>query len=324
MRRLLRRSSWLALLVVIACALPWPAQANQAKEAKLSVSATIDANRQVSGSGKLTTNNNKPIAGAQIGIKLDCYPAMTVSTAADGSYSFTFVIGGNDAGKFQIEAGFSGDGSAGATAATTSVKIAGAEAGKLTLSVDPGETFPGQLVTVKGKLVTDSGKGVGGALITFQAGGQTISDATTATESDGSFSNYLVIPQDAGSNLTITATYAGSTEVGTASAKQAVSVAQDDLEEESESPSPSETESSSEASGSPSTATPEGSSSATPSATVANTGSNTGGFPWLIAGFVAVGLFGVVVTVGLVLRERSATPRRSERSSMLDGFRAAE
>lgn len=324
MRRRFRRGSWLALLVVIACALPWTATANETKEAKLSVSASIDADRVVNGSGKLTASNNKPIAGAQIGIKLDGYQAMTVTTGADGAYSFAFVIGGNDTGRFQVEATFAGDGSAGATAAATSVKIAGAEPGKLTLNVDHTDTYPGQLVQVSGKLVTDSGKAVGGALITFEAGGDAITDATIVTEANGSFSNYLVIPEDASGDLTITASFAGDSEVGAASVGKGVNVAQDDPESESASPSPNESESADGASVAADDATPSQTTSAAPSAAVANTAANPGHFPWLIAGFVGVGLFGVVVTFGLVLRERRSATQHGSRSSMLDGFSNAE
>lgn len=313
------------MLAILFSAIPLTSFAADQKAAKISVNASVDDNRAVTGNGVLTTNNNKPISGAQVHIAIGGTSAVTVTTAENGSFNFAFIIGGTATGKFEISAKFDGSSAAKGASATTTIKTKGAEAGKLSLSVDTTEAFAGQLVGITGKLQSDSGSGIGGALITFDANGTQDTDATTATASDGSYSTYLVIPENSGSSVTITATFAGNGDVGGASNSTKVKVTLDNLEEESA--SPSSTPSKSKDDESSAAAEPSDSVTVTSAAAsqLADTASaEAGEFPWLLVGFLAVAALGVGITAALVLRERrrhgSEAAASESGESMLDGF----
>lgn len=315
------------VLVAVVSMFAWTpaASADQSKPSVITLAAAIDGNKNLTASGVLTAFNNQPIRGADVAISIDRYPAATAKTDASGRYSVSLSFPSDTPGDHTVEVAYAGDHQRfGPATSSATVTLAAAAAGTMTLSVTPDRASQSMLLTLSGTLLGPDKKPVPNVLITFYAGTQLVRDSTTPTFADGTFATYLTVPDSfPGGSLTIRARFAGSPAVGATEASGSVTV----LVEPSESPTPSASPSASES------ASPSASVSASPSATAsssaivaASRGDTSSGstVPWLLLGFVVIALFGVLVTAGLVYRERVGGPPSDESGGVLEGFTPSE
>lgn len=301
-----------ACLGVLTCAAP--AQADDRIDTTLTMQATMSADRIVTGSGVLQARN-AVVPNMTIMIVLDGYTVQTVVTNAQGLYAFNFAMSATTPGDHKLTAQFPGDpNSLKPSEASAVIRLPDAPAAQLTGSIDPTVTVPGSLVTVTGKLANSGGTPVANALVSFELNKQQQRESTTSTVADGTFTSIVVLPDDAQGKQTITATFAGNAGAGPAAASWTVTAA---AEHETTKPSPA-------AASAPSlaatvTATPTSAPSAIASAAVATSDSPSGP-PWLLIGIAGFTLFGTLVAVGIVYRDRIGRSRDRSGSELLDRF----
>lgn len=314
-------SAFTALL--LACAVTLVGSSHAAAESRadtaLTMQVTISPQAVVSGSGTLLTAG-APIAGAEVLITLDGYTVQSVATTAQGTFTFSFSIATSGPGDHALLAQYVGDPTRyKPSESRATLRLPEAAASKLAGSIDPTSTIAGNLITVTGKLVNSAGQPITDGLVTFSVGNREVRDSTTSTVSDGTFTSIIVIPDDTpAGQLRISARYSGNALNSPGTAEWTVAVAD---ERESSSTASAIAAATNTPSTSPSAASPSPSVKPSASSVASNSASEPPSMlPWLLIGVVAVALFGILVTIGIVYRERLSHRVVHSDGHLLDEF----
>ncbi len=191
----------------------------------------------------------------------------------------------------------------------------------LSLTLDPQSAYPGDVLTITGKLSSSSGA-VGGVPIHFLIAGSEQSDSLTTTDSRGNYATFLEIPADLKpGSMKVQAVYNGSSTVAGASQTARVEIKEVVVEP---TPAPEETTITPEPSPEPTATTAPTPTQSTPpvehDTTPAIPPANWG---WVVATIIATGGVAVLTVVGLLLRRHTAAAHVDDDSFQLLGPAAA-
>lgn len=215
--RLTARRRLAALL--IGCALtflPVP-EASALDKTQTQAAAGVTSAGAVSGTGNVTSKG-KAVASGRIEITLDGVVVDTSSTDERGEFAFGFSMGSARPGSHTITARFLGDARHAASSIDLVIESGDALPSRISGGVDPATVVAGDVLSVSGTLTDAAGTPLADALITFALGGRAVQEATTSTDSSGSFSSIVTIPENqAPGTLNLVARYSGNSATGAAS-----------------------------------------------------------------------------------------------------------
>lgn len=340
MQRTRAHAALAVMLLAVLMALPLTADA-----ASASINARFDiSSRQVSIKGVLTLDG-RGLQRERVVATLDGEPRDDETTKGNGEFSMSFDLPNDlSAGTHEVAVVFGGSSAADGARASTTFTVTGnpgdwvtadpapsastdkpsdkptaqaPAASTLTATAD-GNAFNGGLVTLNGSLTTGSG-GIGNAGISVADRGGEVDESFTVTGSDGSFTTYYSVPEDApDGNLTLTLSFDGTSTIAAASTQVSISITHTELvsstpsESPSASPSPSAT---------PTSATQTATPSPSPTAVAAEP-ANPGGS--LATGFLiavaSVGALGIITAAALVYRGVHGSGAEVDEERSLDMF----
>ncbi|MDO4718177.1 MAG: Ig-like domain-containing protein [Propionibacteriaceae bacterium] len=204
---------------LIGCALtflPVP-EASALDKTQTQAAAGVTSAGAVSGTGNVTSKG-KAVASGRIEITLDGVVVDTSSTDERGEFAFGFSMGSARPGSHTITARFLGDARHAASSIDLVIETGDALPSRISGGVDPATVVAGDVLSVSGTLTDAAGTPLADALITFALGGRAVQEATTSTDSSGSFSSIVTIPESqAPGTLSLVARYSGNATAGAAS-----------------------------------------------------------------------------------------------------------
>ena len=194
--------------LMLATSLLSPAQA--ATSTRLTVSSATVDNTFVYVSGELTTTSGQPLPWKAVTIDLGGTPQGQATTAANGSFSFSFARPAP--GEYTVNVRWTGDTdhnqSSGRMRLTVPPLVTKC-ATSLAISLDPPETHPGELVGITGKLSCADAP-IAQALVQLSTTFGNV-DSIVATDEQGHFFAFMAVPDgtDFPASYTVTAAFGG-------------------------------------------------------------------------------------------------------------------
>lgn len=303
----------LLALVTLVAAAP-PSQANPLPTVNppvLNAEVSMTPERVVTIVGSLTNSTGAPVAGAPINAIVDANPAGSVNTNAQGAFQLTIQVGQDVAvGDHNLFVVFPGTAELQPVQKQFVLRLS--DRPETVLAGTPDATYveAGTQVLINGKLTIKSGGPAVDALIDLYGPSGRVTDSTTTTEADGSFSTFFVVPADQpAGEIQLTAKFDGDGRFNGSSASWKIRVSEvppsPTLSTESDTPTPVE----SPASGLvDTTAEPSSEATSTPAPTPADRPATSMLPIVLVTGILIVGATSLAF-VAIVLRRR----RRRER-----------
>ena len=323
--RLTARRRLAALLIGCALTLLPAPDVSALDKTETQAAAGVTSAGAVSGTGNVTSKG-KGVSSGRIEVTLDGVIVDTGSTNERGEFAFGFSMGSARPGSHTITARFLGDARHAASSIDLVIETGGALPSRISGGVDPATVVAGDVLSVSGTLTDAAGTPLADALITFALGGRAVQESTTSTDSSGSFSSIVTIPEgQAPGTLTLVARYGGNSTAGAASEGWDIVIGEP---EPVSSATPSEQAPSPEAlsaTPAPQAAAP-APASASPAGSAQPAAGSAGGLLWIAIPTLAFALGAGTLTAFFAYRSRSRTRRSGQRpggpdeESLLDGL----
>lgn len=313
------------------------ASAGAAARTSIDASASVAPGR-LTVEGRLTTGN-KGVGDATVTILLDGGEAATPTTNGNGEFRTGIDVSSDASGRARITVLFAGnDGfapsqknltvtleprpqqTATETPAETqrpSTPTQARATASLSLTLDPGSAYPGDVLTLTGRLSSPSGS-VGDVPIHFSIAGSEQPDSLTTTDSKGNYSTFLEVPTDLKpGSVRVEAVYNGSGTVTAASQTARVEIKEVVVEP---TPTPEATTATPEPSPEPTLTTAPEPTLSTPLAEQNNTPATPpANWGWVVVTIIATGGVALLTVVGLLLRRHTAAVHVDDDSFQLLG-----